>query len=322
MNIQFTIDQLEVLDAIVRAGSFAAAARSLHRATSAVSYAVKTLESALGVRLFDRSGRQVRLTASGELVIDAARQVLERSRLLERVGHDLAQGWEAQVRLVVDGVIPLDPVVAAIREFTSRRIPTRLRVMTECLSGVRRRFEIEEAQLMISVYGPADPALVAHPLPPVEMVLVARTDHPLNAQARALDRKRLASYVEVLVEDSGHREEPPPHPLAQIGGSRVLEVSDVLAKRQAILGGVGYGWLPRHLSRAGLLGKELEQLRFDEGSSYLLTPSLIHRRDVPLGPAARVLRELLLAAARSQGRVEPSGDATAPAKARRRPGRR
>jgi len=52
----FQLDQLEVLEAIDRFGGFAAAARHLHRATSAVSYAVKALESALGVELFERTG--------------------------------------------------------------------------------------------------------------------------------------------------------------------------------------------------------------------------------------------------------------------------
>ena len=63
-----TLDQLEVLDAIARLGSFSAAAQELHRATSAVSYANKTLESSLGVSVFDRSGHRAKLTESGRLV--------------------------------------------------------------------------------------------------------------------------------------------------------------------------------------------------------------------------------------------------------------
>jgi len=51
-----TLDQLRVLIAIGEAGSFSAAARQLSRAQSAVSHAVLTLEQALGVALFDRSG--------------------------------------------------------------------------------------------------------------------------------------------------------------------------------------------------------------------------------------------------------------------------
>ncbi|MCA9525735.1 MAG: LysR family transcriptional regulator, partial [Myxococcales bacterium] len=49
-----TLDALEVLDAVDRAGSFGSAARALHRAQSAVSYAIRQLEEALGVALFDR----------------------------------------------------------------------------------------------------------------------------------------------------------------------------------------------------------------------------------------------------------------------------
>ena len=45
MNL--TLDQLQVLESIDRLGSFSAAAAELHRATSAVSYSVKSLEAAL-----------------------------------------------------------------------------------------------------------------------------------------------------------------------------------------------------------------------------------------------------------------------------------
>jgi hypothetical protein len=52
-----SIDQVLVLLATVEAGSFTAAAKRLGRATSAISYAIDTLEDQLGLRLFDRGGK-------------------------------------------------------------------------------------------------------------------------------------------------------------------------------------------------------------------------------------------------------------------------
>lgn len=54
-----------MLDAIHRTGSFAAAARELHRVPSAVSYAVQTLEETLGFSLFDRATHKPTLTTAG-----------------------------------------------------------------------------------------------------------------------------------------------------------------------------------------------------------------------------------------------------------------
>ena len=319
MNIQFTLDQLEVLERIVATGSFAAAARSLHRATSAVSYAVKSLESALDVTLFDRSSRQVRLTPAGELVLDSAREVLGRSRRLEQMGHELAQGWEPHLRIVVDGALPLAPVVSAVSAFCARGAATKVRLMREFLSGVPRRFEREEAHLMLAHSRPVDPALEGDPLPLVEMVLVVRPDHLLHVQPGQVDRQRLCTFVEILVADSGNRDEAPPHPLSQVGSPRQLEVSDFHVKRQALLQGIGFGWLPVHLAADALAKGELVPLRFEEGSRYWLEPALYHRRDVPLGPAARAVRALLLAEMRtepSQKAEQPLG--AAPQKPRRR----
>ena len=72
----FTLDQLRALVAIERAGNFSAAGRELYRATSAVSYAIKNLEDQLGVTLFDRRGRQAKLTDVGRCVLQEAHVVL------------------------------------------------------------------------------------------------------------------------------------------------------------------------------------------------------------------------------------------------------
>lgn len=59
------IRQLDTFLAIVRCGSFAAAADKLNATTSTVSARVQELEESLGVTLFDRSQRKVRLTPKG-----------------------------------------------------------------------------------------------------------------------------------------------------------------------------------------------------------------------------------------------------------------
>src|SRR5664279_2293915 len=63
---------LRMFEAAARLGSISAAAAELHVTHSAVSQQVKSLEDALGVRLFGRSGRKVVLTSAGrELALGA-----------------------------------------------------------------------------------------------------------------------------------------------------------------------------------------------------------------------------------------------------------
>ncbi len=67
-----SVDQLLVLLSVAEAGSFTAAAKRLGRATSAVSYAIDTLEAQLGLSLFDRgTTRKPKLTQQGEAVVSS-----------------------------------------------------------------------------------------------------------------------------------------------------------------------------------------------------------------------------------------------------------
>lgn len=56
-----------MFEAVARRGSFKAAASELNLSPSAVSHAITALEKALGVSLFERDGRSVRLSVSGEI---------------------------------------------------------------------------------------------------------------------------------------------------------------------------------------------------------------------------------------------------------------
>ncbi|HST43078.1 MAG TPA: LysR substrate-binding domain-containing protein [Conexibacter sp.] len=69
--------QLEYFVAVAETASFTQAAAALHVAQPGVSAQVRRLEAELGHALFDRSGRQVRLTAVGAAVLPRARAALE-----------------------------------------------------------------------------------------------------------------------------------------------------------------------------------------------------------------------------------------------------
>src|SRR6187551_504191 len=68
--------QLEYVVAVADEGSFTSAARSLHVSQPALSQSIAALEAEVGVPLFDRLGRTVRLTSAGEALLSPARQVL------------------------------------------------------------------------------------------------------------------------------------------------------------------------------------------------------------------------------------------------------
>lgn len=291
---QHTLDQLAVLDAVARTGSFAAAARELHRVPSAVSYTARTLEEGLGVPLFDRSGHNVTLTPAGRTLLDEARAVLTRARRLEQLAASLRGGWEPELQVVIEGVFPMQPITQVLRVFGERQIPTRVRVDVEYQDGVPERFESDQAQLMLLLDWPGDDRLAATPLPDLVMVLVAARDHPLG-QARAVDRPTLLQHTDLVVRDSSAQYTRAPR-RPYMGSQHVIYLSDFYSKRLALLGGVGFGWLPEHLVAEDLARGALVAIDFVEGNRWTYHPALITRRAQPLGRAGTLFVELLLKA--------------------------
>lgn len=293
------LDSLEALDAVVQAGGVARAAERLHKAPSAISYQIRKLERALGLSLLDREGYRVALTPAGEAVLAEGRRLLTGARQLEGLAKHFAEGWEPRLSVVIDGILPLEPVFAALRRLADLEVPTRVQVRVEFLHGVQYRFEKEAADLMLVKDYQPHAWLQARPLPEVLCVLCAAADHPLAALPEAA-LEDLHRHVELSVQDSSDRGDD----RHMFGGERVFFLSGFIAKKQALLMGLGFGWMPLNLVREELAAGSLAEVRYRGGSRYRFTPALVTRLDRPLGPTGRLLAESLRQALPGSGEAE------------------
>ena len=80
---KMTLTQLKYVIAIADTHSMNEAARTLFIAQPSLSQAVKELEEEIGISLFNRSNRGVKITPEGEEFLGYARQVVEQYRLVE-----------------------------------------------------------------------------------------------------------------------------------------------------------------------------------------------------------------------------------------------
>ncbi len=290
--IRHTLDQLEVLDAIDRTGSFAAAARVLHRVPSAVSHAVARLEEALGVAVFDRSGHRAVLTGAGRRVLDAGREVLESARRLDLLAVGLQDGWEPSLHVVVDGALPMSPILRALRRFIAEGLPTRVRLDVEHRKGVIWRWQADDADLMCVLGLEEADGCVVTRLPSLSMVLVVGSSHPLAA-CEAVTRAMLKEHVELLVRDSDPATREGDE--AWFGAGHLVHLSDFPTKRQALLDGLGFGWMPRALVADDLQQGTLRSVPLADGDdSWTFSPLLVRRADRVQGPASRRFEVLLV----------------------------
>ena len=87
--------------AVAEHGSFTRAASALHVSQPALSQQIRQLEESLGVPLFDRSGRTIRLTDAGEVWRQYASRALQELGAGKRAIHDVADLTRGSLRIAV-----------------------------------------------------------------------------------------------------------------------------------------------------------------------------------------------------------------------------
>ncbi len=282
------LESLKVLDTVVREGGFAKAAERLHKAQSAISYHVRKLEQSLGLELLTREGYRAKLTPAGEAVLSEGRRLLVQASQVEALAREFSQGWEPRLTVIIDGILDLGPILAALKQLADAHIPTRIQVKVEYLYGVQYRFDKENADIMLVKDYQPEPNLVAVEFPAVECVLCAAAGHPL-IQREQVTLNELQQEIELSVQDSSERGDD----RHMFGGERVFFLAGFNTKKQALLMGLGFGWMPRYLIEDELAAGTLKEVPYEGGARYRFTPALVHRRDQPLGRAGQELGRLL-----------------------------
>jgi DNA-binding transcriptional LysR family regulator len=82
------LHRLRLFCVVAQAGSFAAASERLFISQPAMSHQITALEHDLGVHLFERSARGVRLTPAGQAVFQQAVAMLEAADEIQRTAHE------------------------------------------------------------------------------------------------------------------------------------------------------------------------------------------------------------------------------------------
>ena len=280
-----TLDQARALDALARAGTYAAAAKLLSKQHSAVVYAVQQLESQTELQLLDRSGYRTKLTPAGARVLEQCRRLLDVERDLAATCHAIKTGWEPRLRIVMDGLFPASAVLREVAKIAAPKTPTQVEVFAEFLSGVESAFLSSDADLMISVVAPEATHLRSLALPPIPSYLVARRDHPL-ARARKVTSEMLEGHTLLTVRGSDPRLQLS---TAGLQFAATIHLNDFHTKKDAILAGMGFGWLPAYLIDRELERGTLRRIAWPRGNTHTFRAHAYHRADRALGRAAQAV---------------------------------
>ncbi|UAW99788.1 LysR family transcriptional regulator [Halopseudomonas nanhaiensis] len=284
-----TLEQWRTLQAVVDNGGFAQAAEALHRSQSSISYTVARMQEQLGVPLLEIEGRKAVLTEAGAALLRRSRQLVKQASQLEQLAWNMDQGWEAEVQLVVDAAYPTGRLARALQSFMPLSQGCRVQLREEVLSGVEECLLSGSADLAIS--GISIAGYLPQQLNAVEFVAVANPNHPLHQLQRQLTHADLENHLQVVIRDSGRRQ---PRDSGWLGAEQRWTVASLGTAAELVASGLGFAWLPNHEIVRQMADGLLKPLPLQQGASRSHFLYLYANKDRPLGPATRILADLII----------------------------
>ena len=289
-----TLRQLRVFAAAARHQSFGKAAEELHLTPPAVSMQIRELEQHVGLPLFDRSGRQVALTVTGEYLLVYVRKVLA---TLKDAEDAIARFRGLETGRVSIGMVSTAKyfVPRLLAQFRQEHPAIEVKL---AVGGNREQLvallRANEVDLAIMGRPPRELATRAEPFAVHPHSVVTAPDHPLTRIGHA-PASLLANY-EFIIRETGsgtraamekffadHRLQP-----------RVaMEMTSNETIKQAVMAGMGVSFLSLHTigleRRAGLLA-----VPDVEGLPVLKRWYVVNTLAKTLSPAAEAFRYFIL----------------------------
>jgi DNA-binding transcriptional LysR family regulator len=297
-SCKITLDQWNVLVSVVESGSYSKAAERIHRSQSTLTYAIKKLESLLGVKVFELRGRKAVLTPTGELLYRRGKTLTEEAARLEHAAAELAKGWEPQVRVAVDIVFPTWLLLKCFADFARERPETHLELYETVLGGTEEALAKRSVEFAIG--GSVPQGFVGDILMPIRAVCMAAPSHPLHQLGRTLTLEDLRRHRHIVIRDSGEQR------VRSAGWINDLRwtVSNKATSIQAAGLGLGYAWYPEDSVRAELERGALKPLPLREGAEKSGTLYLTFADREAAGPGTLRLAQIIREGVRRECRAQ------------------
>lgn len=172
--------QLRAFLVVATVGHFGQAADHLNLTQPALTQRVQALERELGVRLFERNAREVRLTAAGKLLLPHAQRLVEIDDEALRELKDYRAGTTGQVRIAYHSAGDSALAGSIIAEYRRRYPAVDVQTPSGSSGANLQRLRDGSADAAFALMPAARPAgLAAETIRHEEIILALRSDHPL-----------------------------------------------------------------------------------------------------------------------------------------------
>lgn len=258
--MHITIHQLRILTAIVRHKNFTRAAEKLHISQPAVSMQMKQLEEMLGEPVLEHVNKRLHLTLTGQTIVDAASDILNR---LERLEGDLQE-----LKGEISGQLDIAVVTSAkhflphyLGEFVRMHPKVKPRLTVTNRASVLEAINENRHDLYIMGQVPEGLAIEAHPFLDNIIEVIAAPEHPLSKE-RNISLKTLAEE-QFLVREQGSGTRVAVDRIFAKQGLEIrpfMELGSSGAIKNAVIAGLGIAVLSRHSLEYELKSKAIHIL--------------------------------------------------------------
>ncbi len=278
---------------LMKTGNFSQTARRHYRTQPAVSISIRKLENELGLRLFERSGRRVRLTSQGEQLKDDLAGILKsiedfkfNASLLEK--NPAGEVHFGTIRSI--GLYELGPV---IKKFIKKYKEIRLKIQYDEAALIYAAVEKKEIDFGIVAYPAATKTIEVLAFTANPMVIIAPPDTPLRRSKisfKELNGMKFVAFSQGIptrqaIDRIFHR--------TGVTVDISFEDSNIETLKKAVEVGMGVSILPLQSVEREYQNGQLRVIRFKEFT--LKRPiGIIRLKRYPLRKSAELfLRELL-----------------------------
>ena len=293
--INFTLRQLRYFDALARHGHFGRAAEACSISQPALSVQIKDLEEALGADLFERSARQLRLSAFGEEFLLRVRDII---RSVDELG-DLARAHRRQLvgRLRI-GVIPtvapyLLPAMISSLTRTNADLDIHVReTVTPKLIQELAEGRLDTAIVALPI---SEPQMEETPLFNESFVLV----RPLEDEGKPVPSKDTLREMRLLLLEEGHCFREQALSFCDMGSVRpreILDGSSLTTLVQMVGAGIGVTLIPEIAMSVETRSAAVSIARFQEPQPSR-TIGMIWRKTSPIARQLIEMADLVRVAA-------------------------
>ncbi|MCC9620506.1 LysR family transcriptional regulator [Thalassospira sp. MA62] len=244
----FEFKDIEILQDIVKAGGFRAAAQKYNLSQSAISARISSLETKLGMKLFDRSNRQVRLTAAGLRFIEEAQRL---TQARDRIWQELTHPGELSgtVRIGVAETIVHTLLTDMLNKLKDDYPKVRFELSVDTSGQLSQALSNDETDVAILLRESVPKGAVAVPLTPVELGWYCAES--LDLGDRPLSLAELAQHAIVTFPKGTppFREMESIFAAPDISQPNLHGSASLSTVKHLVAGGFGIGVLPKLMVR-------------------------------------------------------------------------